>query len=368
MHDFICVTCGKPGKAARASTRRHAECYQNRPCQKPRNRKTYPFICAICGLPGASQDPRVRHHGQCYQDRPKLFVRQPIHQFICRHCGLPGQAIHAGRTSHWECHAHKNDSWRKASCEHCGAVKTTRYQRRFCSRQCAKAYGKPTEFNPRYFEQDDPQVAYHAGMLLADGNLFTYGESSARLSIHLNARDREYLELLRTDLGALSNGIRERMESGGFGAGPSSMVTFSVSHPCFVEGLRRWGIVPRKTTEPALPDPMSDELVPHFLRGLIDGDGSIGMYPRKGPGSLQLHVGLACHPMIADWVMDRSPLRCYKSKQAARSKVPLCYLAWCGWNQVPELLRWTGYGDDSLPALSRKRGTALRILAAASAA
>lgn len=46
------------------------------------------------------------------------------------------------------------------------------------------------------------------------------------------------------------------------------------------EDLRKYHIVPNKTFTVELPE-INDEYMSHFLRGCIDGDGSIGFYERK---------------------------------------------------------------------------------------
>lgn len=116
--------------------------------------------------------------------------------------------------------------------------------------------------NENFFDViDTERKAYWLGFLFADGNVF---KNQLSLSIHI--KDMELLEEFKKDLNLDSKiTIRHR---------PSSImgqVSMRSTHICNV--LKQYGIVPNKTyVTKHLPEvPLN--LLPHFLRGLVDGDG-----------------------------------------------------------------------------------------------
>ena len=357
---YTCEVCGKPGKSSNASTRMHMACYQGRPAEKPRNRAMHPFTCTICGLPGEARDAKTTQHWGCYASRPKSPVRRTQYPFVCVSCGKPGVSTHSGKTWHKECWENRGrDGW-NPSCAHCGKPLEIKGHPEFCCRRCQIDHNSPTEFNPKYFGDDTPQVAYHAGMLLADGNVLSVPHVNARLTIKLQERDREYLDLLRSDLGASHCTVRSVTGRGGFGGGP--MCIFAVSHPQLIADLARWGVVPRKTYNGVPPQRVSVALVPHFARGLVDGDGCIGHWRAKECRDGQVSIRIACHRSVCDWLASVSPIPMTNYDAPASVAADLTYACWTGWGKVQDALRWMGYDDPDLPCLSRKRNSALEIL------
>ena len=124
-----------------------------------------------------------------------------------------------------------------------------------------------------FFNRNNAIVAYWAGFIYADGTLGKRSSNSYRMTISINDQDAKHLMRFCVDVG-LSSGIRF-----------SDYVTLvnklkrrhaiaSISSECLARDLYRWGIVERKTyiwVEPIIPE----ELIRHFLRGWIDGDGHV---------------------------------------------------------------------------------------------
>lgn len=104
---------------------------------------------------------------------------------------------------------------------------------------------------------DTKDKAYFLGFLIADGNVIG---NAVRLS--LNIKDEEILEVFSR---VTHNENKLHHDS-------RNCVIFGVKRQQWVNDLAKYGIIPNKTrtvTEPII----SDELMPHLLRGLIDGDG-----------------------------------------------------------------------------------------------
>lgn len=124
-------------------------------------------------------------------------------------------------------------------------------------------------WNTEYFSQRNPEVAYWAGFMMADGSLSDVGRSYS-LVFFLQEKDRPHIELFCSHIGLPKEAIY-LMKARGMSGDSYGVRLNYIGLP---EQLLPWGIVPRKTynfTEPKI----SIELLPHFLRGWADGDGHI---------------------------------------------------------------------------------------------
>ena len=114
-----------------------------------------------------------------------------------------------------------------------------------------------------YFSSiDSIDKAYFLGFMIADGNV---NENTNMVSLSLSDKDRYILEIF-LDVTHSSNKLYVRKDK--------PEVTFRLKNRQWVSALAKYGVVPRKTFISYLPS-ISDELMPHMLRGLIDGDGWI---------------------------------------------------------------------------------------------
>lgn len=116
-------------------------------------------------------------------------------------------------------------------------------------------------WNENIFQERTPEVAYWAGFLLADGSIGKNKSNSTLryyLTLSLHIKDLNHLNRYREFLG-IEKSLRRVCQ---------------VSKINLIDDMIYWGICPNKTYEPIIPQ-VSDELFPHFLRGVIDGDGCI---------------------------------------------------------------------------------------------
>ncbi len=127
----------------------------------------------------------------------------------------------------------------------------------------------------RYFQIiDTEEKAYWLGFMTADGCI-TKGKASGdspRITLHLGKQDCEHLAKLKQALQASQTISRDEHQC--------SLTIISTE---MAADLAKHGILPRKTfsTKPAQVAP---ELVRHYWRGIIDGDG----YVSKVGGTLVL--------------------------------------------------------------------------------
>ena len=143
--------------------------------------------------------------------------------------------------------------------------------RRDASR-CHRTYS----INEEYFDNIDTQnKAYFLGFLFADGNNCMQ-KSTIRIS--LQEKDRDILEKLRIDAGSnkpLCLKSSENKRNNGEGYDYKDQYALEVYNKHWCERLSELGCVPNKSLILKFPDYLSDEMLPHFIRGYFDGDGCI---------------------------------------------------------------------------------------------
>jgi len=120
---------------------------------------------------------------------------------------------------------------------------------------------------------DTELKAYLLGFITADGNITvpTARQNSQIFQLEIQERDRVILEWLAELIGLPDQNIKRYKRSG---KNHQATVKIAFHSNSFCNNLRLWGIVPRKSHIVQLPK-IDKELLPHFVRGLIDGDGRV---------------------------------------------------------------------------------------------
>lgn len=210
--------------------------------------------------------------------------------------------------------------------------------------------------NERYFETiDHPHKAYWLGFIAADGSILAGTQAEPRnpfgLRIKLASYDKNHLMRIAQDLES-SAPIREVEDA-------KHRVEFYSTQ--LAEDLVKHGIIPNKTfTSSPWKGPYT--LMPHYWRGVIDGDGHIcedsGRTGWPSPG-----VFLCGTFEMTDGFREFAQAICGTKAQPLKTKAP-SGLTWqikvSGSWQVPLLLK-SLYGIGG-PALQRKEETALKII------
>ena len=117
-----------------------------------------------------------------------------------------------------------------------------------------------------FFQKIDcEENAYFLGLLISDGNVFKDDTGrQASISITLDLKD-EYM------LMKFKETVQTNTTIGHDGRGCGQI---AVRSNIMAEDLAKYGVVPRKSYNTYLPE-IPDEYMPHLLRGIFDGDGSI---------------------------------------------------------------------------------------------
>lgn len=126
------------------------------------------------------------------------------------------------------------------------------------------------KINDDYFENiDNEHKAYWLGFLMADGYVQNGDKNhSGRVNIHLQSRDVELLKKFKKDTEA-TYPIRMGINSYG-----TPDCKFEFRSQKMVEDLIRLGCNNKKSLTLKFPE-IEEILLPHFIRGYFDGDGSI---------------------------------------------------------------------------------------------
>lgn len=115
---------------------------------------------------------------------------------------------------------------------------------------------------------DTEEKAYFLGLMFADGNVSLDKKRSPMISISLKASDIKILQDFREILNMHSNLRYDKRKNK-----DCAILSFRSAH--MAETLSKYGIIPNKTYKTKHLPQISSEFLHHFLRGLVDGDGSI---------------------------------------------------------------------------------------------
>lgn len=131
-------------------------------------------------------------------------------------------------------------------------------------------------FDEDYFENiDTEEKAYWLGFIAADGSVVKSSEyNSYRLYINLSHVDEGHLEKFRNAVGASDVKFQKYTSTKGFSNSngtTTSRIVLNSFKMC--KDLAKYNIHQRKSYDIEMPN-IDNNLIPHYLRGLFDGDGS----------------------------------------------------------------------------------------------
>lgn len=140
-----------------------------------------------------------------------------------------------------------------------------------------KRFIRKYKLNEEYFDViDTPNKAYILGFLYSDG---CNSLQKSTVSIALQADDRDILEQMRIEIGSEKPLVfLDKSNKNDFGyhyKNQYQLIMFS-KHMC--ESLIDKGVTPNKSLTIDFPKWLPDYLLPHFVRGVFDGDGSLYSY------------------------------------------------------------------------------------------
>lgn len=132
---------------------------------------------------------------------------------------------------------------------------------------------------------DTEEKAYWLGFFFADGCLQSYPEDKSRMryvfSINLSIKDIEHLRKLNKFFRYQGDKVRVYESRG------KEYCLWSIGNRHLWETLNKLGCTPRKTHTLGFPN-IPKELYRHFIRGVFDGDGTLGAYGARKQKSCSL--------------------------------------------------------------------------------
>ena len=124
--------------------------------------------------------------------------------------------------------------------------------------------------NHNFFKKWSEEMAYILGFITADGCI-AKNKTSYKLYFSIHEKDKDLLEKIRKILAPKNKYSYYKKEK---------MYHFSFTSTEMYNDLMKLGITPRKTFT-VKPPQVPKEFIRDYLRGYIDGDGSICTFERK---------------------------------------------------------------------------------------
>lgn len=121
---------------------------------------------------------------------------------------------------------------------------------------------------------ENPFYAYLFGFAQTDGHLYEQSRNRGKLRIEIGKQDAEILETFKRLL-PFNSSIRYRVRTTNFGKNYESVI-WTVCDKGFRDCLKDWGFPVGKKSE-IIKTPCVEFSQTDYFRGLIDGDGSLGL-------------------------------------------------------------------------------------------
>ena len=200
---------------------------------------------------------------------------------------------------------------------------------------------------------DTEEKAYWLGFLAADGCVLRYPKpGTTAVTLNLAETDADHVAKFAL---AVKATYPVHIRKHGSSQRQAALVLRS---EIMVESLIRHGLVPRKTYSLKYPTTIPRNLQRHFIRGVIDGDGNLGIDRKTGSPYMSV---LGTRPMI-DGMRDRINNTILGAQGCLWHRSGPCWrVSYNGRLLVPRIIEWL-YADASI-VLQRKGETASRIIA-----
>lgn len=192
-----------------------------------------------------------------------------------------------------------------------------------------------------YFSKiDSYDKAYFLGFLITDGSV---GSTDNAIRLSLKMGDYQILEVFSKKVKS-SNKLYIRKDK--------PEISFSVKSLKWKNDLAQFGVVPQKTASVKLPN-IPTELMPHLIRGLIDGDGWISEKSHQ--------IGFCGNRQLVTQLRDflAQELQVYSVK-VLHTETNLWQITWASQKDIIKIGNYI-YQDKQDCFLERKYNNFLRI-------
>lgn len=197
--------------------------------------------------------------------------------------------------------------------------------------------------NHRYFQTiDTPNKAYFLGWMITDGSVIQSKSRSNRtrvISFEIHQRDEYILHEFAKEIGAKDTIVRRNNHR----------------HHCYLhfaskdmaQDLAQYGVVPNKSWITYLPKIRAD-LMPHLIRGIFDGNGTITIDKKKYP-HVAFYGSESLCSQINEYLYQVIGIPLHKVSKST------CYHVWIGGLKQVGLLYHYIYPTSDCLCLTRKR-------------
>lgn len=199
--------------------------------------------------------------------------------------------------------------------------------------------------NPRYFQKiDTEKKAYFLGFMYADGYVTTKNSdnhSARSFGVSISKKDMHILEDFKKELGS-THPVKVYNTYSGYSKGVE-YVRLLIRNNDTCDDLISQGVVEKKTDIITRPKGVPYELIRHFIRGYIDGDGSIKMAkPERGKKSKKFTVSILGTEdiliFISEYFLENGLVRKVNSFGKRRSAQVVSHVEYGGNIQAQKIL------------------------------
>lgn len=127
------------------------------------------------------------------------------------------------------------------------------------------------EVNEKFFSEWTPKMSWVLGYIYTDGNIHPQAQGTYCLSIP--SKDLSLLHNIKKAMNS-THPIKKMEQNKRF------LYKLFITRPQINNDLLRLGITPRKSLTISFPN-VPDNFLPHFIRGVFDGDGSVFFEPSR---------------------------------------------------------------------------------------
>lgn len=199
---------------------------------------------------------------------------------------------------------------------------------------------------------DSPNKAYILGLLFTDGSVDKAPGKQGRIRLGLQSQDKAILEKIKEELNITSELTYDQRGKGCY--------SLEFSDDQIFQDLSKYNIVPNKTyVVQHLPTNIPKEYLKDYIRGLIDGDGSISFDETKSK-DVTLHFTSYHESIAKDFqnLIDKFLIQKNNSNKLYFTSAWHCQ--WRGYQQVTKILDMV-YKDADL-YIDRKYNSYLQLL------
>ena len=235
-------------------------------------------------------------------------------------------------------------------------------------------------FNEHYFDViDDEHKAYWIGFIWADGYMAIRNRNdhiSYEFKLSLADHDYQHIEKFNNDIGG-SYEIKHYECNGFAGKSKAMEARILITNQYFGKLLvNNYGVVPHRTDCSNLLSHIPEYLMKHFIRGLIDADGSFSHYVAKETNQYGTYIVQKCvvdiggqyellkkieQHLIKNHIVNNFDRKINKRHECDKKDGVYRNLKFCGKNQAMALLHYIY--DDATIYLDRKYEKFLGIVA-----